>query len=171
MGKQINRNLVCPCVDDIFNCFDRDLLDYKLVVVGQDPYPLRIANGYAFDTKYGTRPALEIIKKAGIDYGINIDSLSKSQDQVLWLNANLSTKIGLTKQHDWRPFTQQVIELIKENNPKCGFAFLGEYAQTINVVNGLNFYHPTANFYSGKELFNSTFFEQTSQYIDWKTIY
>lgn len=162
-----------PAAHLVFKCFTVDPKEIKLCIVGQDPYPSkRHATGYAFDVPKGlTRQSLYVFQLIGQDYGIDFTSFEPLKKDVMLLNANLTTEGGITKAHDWRWLTKQVVNYIKLINKDCKFVFLGTYAHTINDVEGINLYHPAANPRTGRKLFNKTFFELTQDVISWKTIY
>lgn len=171
---KLDLRTLSPAKELVFEVFKSDPKTLKLVIVGQDPYPSKQhATGHAFDVPPDTtRRSFEVFQNIGKDYGIEFDSFKPLiNNDVLLLNTNLTTQAGLTNMHDWSWFTQQVVSYIKLVNPECQFVFLGGVAHKINVVGGINLYHPIANLRSGKKLLNKSFFELTEKSVNWKDLY
>ena len=140
--KNHNNDPIYPPEPDWFRVFEMDVLDIKVVLLGQDPYhgPDQ-AHGFAFSVNKGIRippSLLNIFKELKLEYPErNYDfehgNLEKwfSREKIFLLNASLSVIEGkpgsLMKQ--WSPFTDDVIKFIQESNKNCIFLLLGNFAK------------------------------------------
>ncbi len=139
-----------PCKENIFRVFQKPINHYKVVILGQDPYPTPgHANGLAFSvnsTVKGIPASLRVIKgeltkNLGNSYNIldsnifnNIDewkTLNHWEDQgIMLLNTALTTFSGQKASHlkYWKPFIAQAISLLSSKNP-CIWLLWGKKSQ------------------------------------------
>ena len=126
----------------IFNALNSTPLDQvKVVIIGQDPYhgPGQ-AHGLCFSVQPGvqTPPSLvNIYKELKRDLNIDIPAhgyLQSWADQgVLLLNTSLTVERGNAGSHaakGWQPFTDRVIEVVSEHQPKLVFLLWGSHVQS-----------------------------------------
>ena len=125
----------------IFNALNSTPLEQvKVVIIGQDPYhgPGQ-AHGLCFSVQPGvqTPPSLvNIYKELKRDLNIDIPAhgyLQSWADQgVLLLNTSLTVERANAGSHagkGWQHFTDRVIELVSERQPKLVFLLWGSHAQ------------------------------------------
>lgn len=136
---------IYPPGDDWFRVFEMDVLDIKVVLLGQDPYhgPGQ-AHGFAFSVNKGVRippSLLNIFKELKLEYPernyeFGHGNLEQwfSREKIFLLNASLSVieakPSSLMK--EWSPFTDDVIKFIEESNKNCIFLLLGNFAKDKN---------------------------------------
>ena len=133
---------VYPPGPDIFRAFNETPFDQvKVVILGQDPYhgPNQ-AHGLCFSVQPGvqTPPSLvNIYKELKRDLNIDIPAhgyLQSWADQgVLLLNTSLTVERANAGSHagkGWQHFTDRVIELVSERQPKLVFLLWGSHAQS-----------------------------------------
>ncbi|APU29533.1 uracil-DNA glycosylase [Ectopseudomonas alcaliphila JAB1] len=126
----------------IFNALNSTPLDQvKVVIIGQDPYhgPGQ-AHGLCFSVQPGvqTPPSLvNIYKELKRDLNIDIPAhgyLQSWADQgVLLLNTSLTVERANAGSHagkGWQFFTDRVIEVVSEQQPKLVFLLWGSHAQS-----------------------------------------
>lgn len=126
----------------IFNALNSTPLDQvKVVIIGQDPYhgPGQ-AHGLCFSVQPGvqTPPSLvNIYKELKRDLNIDIPAhgyLQSWADQgVLLLNTSLTVERANAGSHagkGWQFFTDRVIEVVSEYQPKLVFLLWGAHAQS-----------------------------------------
>ena len=117
---------------------------YRVLIVGQDPYPNPIhANGLAFAVNPGVRPLpptlTNIFKELRSDLGHEFvqtgDITPWQQRGVMLLNRHLTTKAQETAAHfafGWEEFTQQVVrELVRARKGKLVAILWGQRAQEL----------------------------------------
>jgi uracil-DNA glycosylase len=132
---------VCfPPQQQIFNAFNFcDLLNTKVVILGQDPYHgIGQANGLAFSVNDGISlpPSLRnIFKELKNDLEIDIPfsgNLEKWASQgVLLLNAILTVRVNQAGSHQkqgWETFTDAVISILNKEKQNLVFMLWGAYA-------------------------------------------
>lgn len=133
-----------PRKSDIFNVFSMPVNEIKVVILGQDPYPMpNTAIGRAFAVSEGTKiPASlknireEILISLGVESfkkntGENWKTLQHWQEQgIFLLNTALTVETARIGSHlkYWEYFTQRVISHISVENP-CIWMFWGKAAQ------------------------------------------
>ena len=136
-----------PRPENIFRAFEMPLQNVKVVIIGQDPYPLPDdAIGYAFATRENrkTPGSLRVIEKEICQTdGINLlhegtdeihsswKTLSHWTNQgVLLLNTALTVQTSRAGSHlkYWKNFTARIISYISINQP-CIWIFWGKKAQ------------------------------------------
>jgi uracil-DNA glycosylase len=131
-----------PASDRIFAALLRtECKDTKVVIVGQDPYPIDgDADGFAFSVPRGRR-------KPGSLVNIHRELLSDgfgpipdhgcleewADNGVLLLNTALTTRKGCRRSHRriWRPFTRAIIDIVDEADG-AAFVLWGRDAQTLH---------------------------------------
>lgn len=123
----------CPEQENIFRVFSLPMKNFKIVLLGQDPYPnKKDAVGLSFLNGTDKTPAsLRIIyqelKKEGFDnYNIN----KWHQQGVLLLNTALTVETGNPGSHlkHWEQFTAEIIKRFSKDNP-CIWILWGKHAQ------------------------------------------
>lgn len=123
-----------PTINDIFRVFLKPVEDYKVIIVGQDPYPNYHANGIAFDTDFSPKPQswLKIEEVLEDEYGAGELNIKYWVEQgVMMVNSALSVKDGLpgSDTHIWNEFTRTWIQELSGKNPYLVWVFLGKQAQ------------------------------------------
>jgi uracil-DNA glycosylase len=131
-----------PSKDNLFKIFEMNITDIKLVFLGQDPYhgPNQ-AHGLAFSVKKDVSipPSLRNIYKEikteypEKNYIFDNGNLERwfLEEKIFLLNSSLTVFEGKPGIHlkKWTPFTDDVIKMISENNEKCVFLLLGNFAK------------------------------------------
>jgi len=181
-------NIIYPSKENIFKVFEMDIYDIKLVLLGQDPYHNQSqAHGLSFSVPIGTKipPSLKnIYKELQIEfpernYTFHSGNLEKwfKVEKIFLLNAALSVVHNKPASHmkRWQNFTNDVIQFISENNKKCVFLLLGNFAKSKeqfitnkdNIVKGI---HPSP-LSANKGFFHSNVFKMCEdilgEKIDW----
>jgi len=139
--------IIFPEQADVFRAFEfKDLVDVKVVILGQDPYHgtskdnIPQAHGLAFSVQKGikTPPSLVNIYKelvTDIDGFVTPDhgNLTRWAEQgVLLLNTVLTVQQGQAHSHaklGWETFTDKIIEQVNQHNDGCVFILWGAHAQ------------------------------------------
>lgn len=140
--QRASGEVIFPVQSDVFNAFCfQDLLDTKVVILGQDPYHgENQAHGLAFSVQAGIKvpPSLANIYK---ELDSEFTSFNKpshgclttwAQQGVLLLNTVLTVKQAQAHSHaklGWELFTDAVINRINEQNVGCVFILWGAHAQ------------------------------------------
>lgn len=138
--------VIFPEQAKLFRCFkDLPLSKVRVVILGQDPYPLEgYSDGLAFSHPMTKKiaPSLEkVIDAIEVEYfnGLNFDKenfntdLSRWVDQgVLLLNTALTVVEKTPGSHAeiWRPFTQFVVDQLTEVRRDIIFLAWGKQAQS-----------------------------------------
>ena len=139
-----SNRVICPQLQNVYKAFRLCPFDnLRVVILGQDPYPNKMATGIAFANPKDTAekdysPSLEVLKESVINYTIphrttTFDpSLEKWEAQgVLLLNAALTCELGRAGSHSlmWRPFIRSF--LINLSKHSCGIVYvlMGTQAQ------------------------------------------
>ena len=184
-----SEDIIYPKKENIFRVFSMDVKDIKILLLGQDPYhnPDQ-ANGLSFSVDDGIAipPSLKNIYKEIQDefpernYVFNSGNLERwfNEEKIFLLNASLSViknKPG-SQMKLWQEFTNDVIKYISENNNKCIFVLLGNFAKSKqefilhknNIITGV---HPSPfSAYNG--FFGSNIFKNIEEklqcQINWK---
>jgi uracil-DNA glycosylase len=134
--------IVYPPKEMVFRVFEMDVKDIILVLLGQDCYHGQgQAHGLSFSVPDGVKnpPSLRnIFKEIKIEfpereYEFNSGNLEKwfYREKIFLLNSSLTVKEGTpgSDMKIWEEFTNDVIKFINDNNNKCVFLLLGNYAQ------------------------------------------
>ncbi len=188
-------DIIYPPKEKIFKVFEMDVKDIKVLLLGQDPYhnPNQ-ANGLSFSVETGVKvpPSLKNIFKElknefpdrNYDFTSDNGNLERwfYQEKIFLLNASLSVIHNKPASHMklWEKFTNNVIKYISDNNDKCVFLLLGNYAKSKekfignnnknNIVNGV---HPSP-LSANNGFFNSQIFikveEKLGSKINWSVI-
>lgn len=179
---------IYPPKEHLFRVFEMDVKDITVLLLGQDPYhnPGQ-AHGLSFSVpeNIAIPPSLRnIYKELQIEfpernYKFTHGNLEKwfYREKIFLLNASLSVirnKPG-SQMALWQEFTNDVIKFISENNSKCIFLLLGNFAKAkekfiidkSRIIKGV---HPSPlSAHNG--FFNSGIFIQVEQIlgkqIDW----
>jgi len=121
-----SQDRVVPEKINIMRAFKFPPEHYRVLIVGQDPYPNAIqATGLAFCVPEGTSPLpatlRNIIKELRADLGQNLvatgDISNWANQGVMLLNRSLTTRIGQTAAHfdiGWDQFTARAIEALEQ---------------------------------------------------------
>jgi uracil-DNA glycosylase len=133
-----------PPRSSIFRAFEIPPSQYRVLILGQDPYPNpRHANGLAFAVPEGTNPLpptlANIFKELRSDLGHGFvksgDITPWHQRGVMLLNRHLTTRENETAAHfsfGWEEFTQRAVqELVKANEGKLVAILWGRRAQEL----------------------------------------
>ena len=134
-----NKDVCFPLFENIFNAYKyTDLLDIKVVIIGQDPYhDYNQAHGLSFSVLNGIiPPSLKNIYKEIIDeYGIlnssNGDLTNWSMQGVFLLNRTLTVKshnANSHKNYGWMTFTENTIKYINEKKKNVVYLLWGKDA-------------------------------------------
>ncbi len=133
---------VYPKKENLFRVFEMDINEISVLLLGQDPYhnPGQ-AHGLSFSVPEGQAipPSLRNIYKElntefpERNYQFKHGNLEKwfYREKIFLLNASLSViknKAG-SQMEIWEEFTNDVIKFISENNSKCVFVLLGNFAK------------------------------------------
>jgi uracil-DNA glycosylase len=183
-----SENIIYPNRENIFKVFEMDINEIKVLLLGQDPYhnPNQ-ANGLSFSVNDGITipPSLKNIYKElqnefpERNYVFSSGNLEEwfRREKIFLLNASLSViKNKPASQMDiWQEFTNDVIKYISENNKKCIFVLLGNFAKSKqvfisnknNIITGV---HPSP-FSAHNGFFGSNLFKiienKLGYQIDW----
>ena len=115
---------ITPVRENLFRAFETAVQDYRVLIVGQDPYPNPLhATGLAFAVPEGTSPLpptlRNILRELNDDLGISrstsIESWARSG--VMLLNRHLSTLENQTAAHvglGWDQFTSAACRFLVE---------------------------------------------------------
>lgn len=128
-----------PSYEEIFKVFEMPVKDIKVVILGQDPYPIPgAATGLSYAIKEDSKPSfiLGIVKKEIQESGVktfdmendSYNTLEHLREQgVFLLNTALTVETGSAGSHVkyWKEFTQSVISFISSENP-CIWLLWGE---------------------------------------------
>ena len=131
-----------PPKDLVFKVFELPVQDIRVVLLGQDPYhgPGQ-AHGLSFSVPVGVAipPSLKNIYKElqlsfpERNYVFHNGDLTQwlVREKIFLFNASLSVQAGLAGSHMsyWKDFTDDVIRFIDQQNPKCVFLLLGNFAK------------------------------------------
>ncbi len=132
---------VLPPEDLIFRAFElTEFKDVKVVILGQDPYPLRgKATGLSFGVPNGwpkINSSLEnVLNEVRASYSLNPIDLSMeswARQGVLMLNTRLTVLEGKPMSHagiGWEKFTKRVLQELSDSNPNIIYMLWGREAQ------------------------------------------
>jgi uracil-DNA glycosylase len=137
-----------PDVEEIFKVFEMPVEDIKVVIIGQEPYPIPgTANGLAFAVKENSKPTNilksirhELLKSKELTSMQDWKTLEHLTDQgVFLLNGSLTSETGSQGSHAayWKDFTDAVISFISVEKP-CIWMLWGRVIKTrIKIINPL----------------------------------
>tara|TARA_B100000073_G_scaffold314201_1_gene289191 strand:+ start:522 stop:1136 length:615 start_codon:yes stop_codon:yes gene_type:complete len=146
--NKVNLNIlyvteVYPPIHQIYRVFEMSVQDIRIVLLGQDPYhgPGQ-AHGLSFSVPYGVKvpPSLrqmyneikqEYPEREHIFEGGNLETWF-TREKIFLLNSSLTVVRGKPGSHknEWESFTDNAIKFIAENNKKCVFLLLGNFAKS-----------------------------------------
>lgn len=142
LGENILPNISYqPSREKIFRAFEQPINDIKVVILGQDPYPVPgDATGYAFAVPQNRRKpkSLQIIEeeiKKTDELNMNssgeIDMLSWPEQGILLLNTSLTVETGKPGSHIkyWKDFIESAIRYLSAVRP-CIWLLWGNSAKT-----------------------------------------
>ena len=137
---------IYPPENLIFKVFEIDVKEIKILLLGQDPYhSYGQANGLAFSVNNGVNipPSLQNIYKElkntypERDYTFSHGNLERwfHEEKIFLLNASLTVLQGrpgifIT---NWKPFTNDIIKFVNDNNKTCVFVLLGNFAKAKKI--------------------------------------
>lgn len=133
---------VYPKKENLFKVFEMDVRDIKVLLLGQDPYhgPGQ-AHGLSFSVPTGLPipPSLRnIYKELQIEFPDRNYKFSSGnleswfyREKIFLLNASLTVIKGKpgSMMKIWEEFTNHVIKFVSEQNEKCVFLLLGNFAK------------------------------------------
>ena len=134
---------VYPARECVFRAFEMPVHDIRVVLIGQDPYhgPGQ-AHGLSFSVpaNVSTPPSLrnmyKEIKKEYPERACRFEGGNLSEwherEGILLLNASLTVVRGKPGSHtaEWASFTDDAVRFIAEENERCVFLLLGNFAKT-----------------------------------------
>jgi uracil-DNA glycosylase len=132
---------IFPPLPQVFEALNLcDLNQVKVVIIGQDPYhQTGQANGLAFSVPSGFKlpPSLKnIFKELNSDLNINLqngDLSAWAKQGVLLLNTVLTVEAAKPNAHSnkgWEIFTDQIIQIVNEQDQQVVFILWGKPAQS-----------------------------------------
>lgn len=179
-------NTIRPAKSDIFRAFKvTSFADTRVVILGQDPYPNKRANGLAFgneeeDTFVSYSPSLDKIYKCvektvygGLKLDFDPTLVSWAQQGVLLLNSALTVVDGTAGSRTkwWRAFIRETILALNENKTGLIFVLLGGQARLFEpFINKkahhvLTYVHPAWSARNGTD-WNCPHFVKINQIIE-----
>lgn len=179
-------NEVYPIKEYIFRVFEMDVKDIQIVLLGQDPYHgENQAHGLSFSvpTNIKIPPSLRnIFKELNLEfpernYIFKTGNLEKwfYREKIFLLNSSLSVIKGKpsSQMNLWEEFTNDIIQFISENNDKCIFLLLGNFAKAKSkfiknkslIINGIH-PSPLARGFIGSNIFKEVE-KLLNKQIDW----
>jgi uracil-DNA glycosylase len=137
---------IYPPKEFVFRVFEMDVKEIRIVCLGQDPYhgPNQ-AHGLSFSVPDGEKipPSLKNIFKELIlefperNYNFTSGNLEQwfKREKIFLLNSSLTVQKSKPGSHMriWEDFTNEVIKFISEQNNKCVFLLLGNYAKSKSI--------------------------------------
>ena len=133
---------IYPKKEDLFRVFEMDVREIKVLLLGQDPYHgAGQAHGLSFSVPDGVKipPSLRNIYKElqnefpERNYTFNSGNLENwfYREKIFLLNSSLSVMKGKpgSMMNIWEEFTNDVIQFVSEQNNKCVFILLGNFAK------------------------------------------
>ena len=135
-------DIVYPPKEQVFRVFEMDVKEIVIVLLGQDCYHGEgQAHGLSFSVPDGVKipPSLRnIYKELKIEfpernYEFKSGNLEKwfYREKIFLLNSSLTVEKAKpgSDMKIWEEFTNDVIKFISDNNEKCVFLLLGNYAR------------------------------------------
>jgi uracil-DNA glycosylase len=168
-------NVVYPNKENVFKVFEMDVIDIKILLLGQDPYHnpnQAIGLSFSVGGDVTIPPSLQNIFKELKNefperkYVFENGNLERwfYEEKIFLLNSSLTVVKNRPASHMelWENFTNDVIKFIDDNNNNCIFVLLGNYAKSKkifiknkhNIIEGV---HPSP-FSANKGFFNSNIF-------------
>jgi uracil-DNA glycosylase len=184
-----NKKRFVPKLKDIFNPFMFcNLQDLKVVIIGQDPYPMlqtnnnleqSVADGIAFSCSYTMKeqPLLtkifDAIQSTDSSYERNPDLSRWSKQGVLLLNTALTTQLNKPGTHYeiWKPFLSFVLDYLYWNKTDLVFILMGkvagEWEDLINDSNSLiiKTTHPVSASYNNTDWDCKNCFNRANKFL------
>lgn len=136
-----------PKMENIFRALGDSPHDFRVVIVGQDPYPdPKLAIGYSFAIPIGQKmpPSLRNISlefESDVGKKLPSDLTNWASNGVLLLNRVLTCRSGESLSHEkigWQKITDQIIHAVTEFNPRTVGILWGNYAKQVE-----NFFDPS----------------------------
>jgi uracil-DNA glycosylase len=137
---------IYPPKELVFRVFEMDVHSIKIVLLGQDPYhKTGQAHGLSFSVPSHIKippSLLNIFKELKLEfpdrnYEFKNGNLERwfNTEKIFLLNTALTVSKGCAGSHmkKWENFTNDVIKFIDENNDKCIFLLLGNYAKSKSI--------------------------------------
>ena len=179
-----NNDTIYPPKDDIFKVFSMDLLDIKVLLLGQDPYHGKDqAHGLAFSVNKNIKipPSLRNIYKEiqneypEKNYIFNHGNLERwfIEEKIFLLNSSLTVIEGKPGSFIkiWSKITDDIIQFISDNNKNCIFLLLGNYAkEKVKFINNKDMIivgvHPSP-LSANRGFFGSNIFKKLDEKINY----
>jgi uracil-DNA glycosylase len=146
--ERLESEEIAPPIDNVFRVFSKPVADYRVVIIGQDPYPTPgYANGLAFSVDPGITklPAslrnifTEYCSDTGFPQPINGDLSNWADNGVALLNTSLSLNLRDKKAHlsiGWQEITSAVLAALALQGSVA--ILWGSHAQKIGSVFALD---------------------------------
>ena len=142
IGSIYEENEVYPKKEHLLRVFEMDVREIRVLLLGQDPYhgPDQ-AHGLSFSVPNGVAipPSLRNIYKELQNEYPERNYMFKSgnleqwfyRERIFLLNSSLSVIKGKpgSMMDIWEDFTNETIKFVSEQNPKCVFLLLGNFAK------------------------------------------
>jgi len=135
---------VYPKPDELFNVFNTDFIDIKVVILAQEPYFNGEGHGLAFSSKDHCPPSLKQIITGiensvynGLNLNYNTDLSYLAEQGVFLLNRILTVKKGIPLSHKnigWEIFTNKVVESLNLHPYDIIYILAGKEAQAIMPI-------------------------------------
>lgn len=134
---------IAPSYEDIFKVFAHPVERYRVVIVGQDPYP---TPGYATGLAFSVSPSItqlpaslkniftEYCSDTGLSYPKNGDLTRWAENGVALLNSSLTLNLDSKAEHlkiGWQQITCAALELLISNG--CVAILWGSQAQKMGA--------------------------------------
>lgn len=161
---------IFPPQKDVFRAFRLcKYSDFKVVIIGMDPYPNNKANGLSFSNSWeagSMSPSLRKIREvieddyyAGLNLNFDQTLEPWAKQGVLLLNTALTIEEGKTGSHlkHWAEFTETLLKLLSVYNPGTIYCLWGKNAQAYrkfidtNINHIIEAEHPAASIYAGRK--------------------
>ena len=142
--ERLESEEIAPPIDNVFRVFSKPVADYRVVIIGQDPYPTPgYANGLAFSVDPGITklPAslrnifTEYCSDTGFPQPINGDLSNWADNGVALLNTSLSLNLKNKRAHlsiGWQEITSAVLAALATQGSVA--ILWGSHAQKIGSV-------------------------------------
>jgi uracil-DNA glycosylase len=140
--QMYEKDEVYPKKEHLLRVFEMDVREIRVLLLGQDPYHgLGQAHGLSFSVPNGVAipPSLRNIYKELQDEYSERNYIFKSgnlekwfyREKIFLLNSSLSVVKGKpgSMMDIWEDFTNEAIKFVSEQNPKCVFLLLGNFAK------------------------------------------
>ena len=183
--QMYEKDEVYPKKEDLLKVFEMDVREIRVLLLGQDPYhgPGQ-AHGLSFSVPNGIAipPSLRNIYKELQNEYPERNYVFKSgnleqwfyREKIFLLNSSLSVVKGKpgSMMDVWEDFTNEAIKFVSEQNPKCVFLLLGNFAKAKDsyitnkerIIKGV---HPSP-MAAHHGFFNSGIFKQVEEKLDQK---